>query len=258
MKIQYQSDLHIEFFREEIDYQISDIGADLLILAGDVGLTDRRYFDWLLKQTEGTPTLMVLGNHEFYGMELYHTVEVWKKALVGSSVQLLDKESVVIDGVRFIGATLWTDYLLNKDEWQASSMQHAQERMNDHRLIKIAFEDEQCLFSTYHALDLHLQHRLFIEAELDRGDPSVVITHHAPIRKSIEFDYREDPLAPAFASDLSKVIFRNQPEAWIHGHVHHSVDICIGKTRVVCNPRGYERLELNPDFDPKASIEIET
>jgi hypothetical protein len=47
-----------------------------------------------------------------------------------------------------------------------------------------------------------------------------------------------------------------RPALWLHGHVHHSLDYQLFDTRVVCNPRGYFDLELNPLFNPALILEV--
>jgi len=64
-----------------------------------------------------------------------------------------------------------------------------------------------------------------------------------------------DAINPAFASDLENLILEFQPELWIHGHIHTACDYTIGKTRVICNPRGYPS-ELNTGFIPEKVVEI--
>ena len=42
---------------------------------------------------------------------------------------------------------------------------------------------------------------------------------------------------------------KNNPrKLWVHGHTHSSFDYNIHGTRVVCNPRGYEDHDLNPEY----------
>ena len=43
---------------------------------------------------------------------------------------------------------------------------------------------------------------------------------------------------------------------WIHGHTHESFDYEIGKTRVICNPRGYAPIEINKEFKPDFNVEV--
>ena len=86
------------------------------------------------------------------------------------------------------------------------------------------------------------------------GTTAVVITHHAPTPRSIAPRFHGNALNPAFASNLERLIVRYQPALWIHGHMHNSVDVTLGETRVVANPAGYNRGE-NPGYDPALCIE---
>ena len=62
---------------------------------------------------------------------------------------------------------------------------------------------------------------------------------------------------PAFASNLEPLIARYQPAPWIHGHMHNSVDLTLGATRVLANPGGYDAAE-NPEYDPELCVEVDT
>jgi hypothetical protein len=88
------------------------------------------------------------------------------------------------------------------------------------------------------------------------GGPTVVMTHHAPSRRSIAGRYASDDLSPAFASDLEVLVAASRAALWQHGHVHDCFDYMLGKTRVRTNPRGYYGYELNPEFDPNLVIDI--
>ncbi|MCJ2054098.1 hypothetical protein [Methylobacterium sp. J-070] len=59
---------------------------------------------------------------------------------------------------------------------------------------------------------------------------------------------------PAFASDLAGLIDAGRPDLWIHGHVHACTDHRVGATRILCNPRGYDR--ENGRFDPALVVEV--
>ena len=102
--------------------------------------------------------------------------------------------------------------------------------------------------------------RHFVEEELVRaenaGERAVVITHHAPSRRSIRRWFQDDPLNPAFASDLDRLIERYQPALWVHGHMHDPADERLGKTRLVANPVGYAH-ERKRGFDPTLCINLE-
>ena len=84
----------------------------------------------------------------------------------------------------------------------------------------------------------------------------VVITHHAPSKQSIEARQRESVLSAAYASNLDEFIETYQPDLWVHGHMHNSSDYKHGKTRVMCNPRGYEGYRPNSLFNPSLVVEV--
>src|SRR5262249_38300974 len=89
--------------------------------------------------------------------------------------------------------------------------------------------------------------------------PTVVVTHFAPSRLSIHPRFAGSPINPCFASDLAPRIERWQPQFWLHGHTHDSFDYRIGRTRVVCNPRGYAPNGVieNARFDPHLVLDVD-
>ena len=115
------------------------------------------------------------------------------------------------------------------------------------------------LFTTRECARRHAEDRAFIESELEEAERSgltaVVITHHAPSPKCIRPWFEGSRLNPGFASNLDSVIARFQPPLWTHGHMHDRVDETLGATRVVCNPRGYSRVEGH-EFDPAFVVEV--
>jgi Icc-related predicted phosphoesterase len=84
----------------------------------------------------------------------------------------------------------------------------------------------------------------------------MVMTHHAPSFRSVAPQFRDDLLTAAYASARDDLIERFQPALWAHGHTHVSFDYRIGRTRVVCNPRGYVPDEVNAGFDPGLVIAL--
>ena len=98
VKIQYFSDLHLEFGTIE---PVSD-GADVIIAAGDIGV-GLDGISWLTRFDQ--PVIYVLGNHEYWGQDYTGFIDqVWQESS-GSNVHFLENESVEIDGVRFVGCT---------------------------------------------------------------------------------------------------------------------------------------------------------
>ena len=74
------------------------------------------------------------------------------------------------------------------------------------------------------------------------GDRAVVLTHHAPSPRALAPDWPgwlcDEWLAASHASDLEDVLDAwGAPALWVHGRVPSAVDLRLGKTRVVANPR---------------------
>ncbi|MCY4044023.1 MAG: metallophosphoesterase [Cellvibrionales bacterium] len=258
MKIQYQSDLHVEFFNNTITYQVPATDADVLVLAGDIGDTSQRTFDWIKAQSQNKPILLCLGNHEFYDQCYQEALIQWQAAMKDSSVHLLHNNTVIIENTQFIGATLWTDYAILGALTQEAAMHEAGRRMNDHRLIQWLDKGKKRLFTPKDARALNAETDAFLRETLTKpfDGKRVIITHHAPSIQSIPVEYRSHNLCGAFASNYETLMATHKPSAWIHGHLHMNFAYKIHSTQVVCNPRGYENHELNPNFNPKAVLII--
>jgi len=63
--------------------------------------------------------LYVVGNHEHYDERIGRLHEKLREAAEGSNVHILENEAFELDGYRFFGATLWTDFNLFR-EFQAA------------------------------------------------------------------------------------------------------------------------------------------
>ncbi|WNJ89575.1 metallophosphoesterase [Bosea sp. 685] len=258
MRLLLISDIHLEFDSFDLP---ADLNFDIAIFAGDIWKPVSNSVRWLTAQREGPlqrkPVILVPGNHEFYGTEITASREEGHDLAALSGIHLLDPGTVTIDGVRFVGATLWTDFDLYGRS--IASRRVATRGMNDFRRIKI--QDAKVRhFTADDALALHRHDRAFIEKTLAQpfSGQTVVITHHAPHPESVPHEFRGDPLAPAFASNLAGLIMEYRPSVWVHGHDHHHHDYTVGSTRIVANPAGYPLRDgrENRQFDPHFTIEV--
>ncbi|WP_027053227.1 metallophosphoesterase [Mesorhizobium erdmanii] len=252
MKIWLFSDLHLEFADLRQPLTIPD--ADVCVVAGDLCRAPANGVHWLGKNIAPAMTcIYVAGNHEFYKGSIKEGLEDGRAAAAQfAGVHFLENDAVVIDGVRFVGATVWTDFRIEGRPHVA--MFHARERMNDFRLIAEQRDPWQ-RFVPERAFRMHQESRRFIDAAL-KADPieTVVVTHHLPHAKSIPSRFEGDLLNAAFASDLSEVIESGRPALWVHGHTHDSCDYKVGSTRILCNPRGYD--DENTAFDQALVVRI--
>ena len=228
MKIKLLSDLHLEFYTFVIPYD----GEDLLILAGDISPTFQETLQLIDSYLDKTPTttkvILVLGNHDYYG-HLVEVVDAQWKQIKRDRFYFLQDDSVVINGYRFHGATMWTDMLGGDPK----AMENCRLSINDFRRIQH--------FSPEYACRLHYTSRRMLSSTLGNSpEPVVVITHHLPSYKSIDPEYTGSAINPAFAStDLDDLIHHEKVKLWCHGHTHKCTEYMDGNTMVLCNPRGY-------------------
>ncbi len=243
MRLNVLSDLHLSLgamARPEND-------ADVVILAGDIA-RPREAMAWASGFAK--PVLYVPGNHEFYGGSVAGTVEELRRLSAGTGVRVLDNDEAVIEGVRFLGTTLWTDFMLfGSGEKRAAAMQEAQRLMRDFSRIRVG----EAPFTPEASAALFAQHAAWLESRLAQPHegPTVVVTHHAPSRSSIHPRFADSLLNACFVSDAERLIDGGRASLWIHGHTHDSFDYLVNGTRVLCNPRGYAKngVNENPSFD---------
>ncbi|MEW5848303.1 MAG: metallophosphoesterase [Myxococcota bacterium] len=246
MKLHILSDIHLEFG----PFEPPDVGADVVILAGDIA-PKLQGVRWALA-TFKVPVIYVAGNHEYYGGAIPHLTEKLRAACAGTQVHFLERETLVIDGVRFVGAALWTDFLLRGQDAAEVAMGEARAVMNDYKKIRVSPRFSRLTPNS--TVMFHHQARAFIRNTLTtpHQGPTVVVTHHAPSARSLSSG-QPSLTDCAYASDLESLILETQPDLWVHGHVHARSDYAIGRTRVVCNPRGYTD-EPCATFDPAFSV----
>jgi Icc-related predicted phosphoesterase len=247
MRLHILSDLHIEFG----DFEPPTTDADMVVLAGDIGVGVAG-LRWAASRFADRPVIYVPGNHEFYHHDIALVDEL--RAVAPSHVHVLDNDEVEINGVRFLGATLWTDFSLFGEAEQLFAMQHAQQCMTDFAIIHKGARR----FKPEDALKLHVKSHRWLAAKLAKpcDGRTVIVTHHAPSARSIHDRYSGSLLSGAFASNLEKMMGADHVALWIHGHMHDSFDYIINGTRVICNPRGYTPDALNPDFKADFVVDI--
>ena len=261
------SDVHSEFDRGEhsmFDVQEQPDDKDtVLVLPGDVDSS--RFVKHRLKALgeRFKAVIFVAGNHEFYGTSIISFLDKMEKFNREGNVHFLNNSSVVIDGVVFLGGTMWTsmgEETLSKEELEELE-RLGLEWMNDFRHITI--KNRQTPFLPYYWRALHRKTKKFIQEELTKhkDKTTVVVTHHAPSFQSIDSFHTKDHLKRYYASDLESFIKEFKPNYWFHGHIHTQKDYKVGDTRILCNARGYfskdeDKNKVREDFNPLASLEI--
>lgn len=257
------SDLHAEFWQPNkidriLDMVVPPLPTDketVALVAGDIGLAHKQQ-TWLkiisLLSKRFLAVIYVEGNHFFYHNDFFGRIQELKtKVSLPKNVHFLENESVEINGVIFVGAMLWTDFL-GKEFFK---MQYARKNMNDFVLIK---KPDGLRLLPEDTVDLFHESKGYIfDVLADAGNKkTVVVTHHGVSPLSIHERFRGDSLNCAFMTDISNEIIDHGPYLWVHGHTHNSFDYALGKTRVVVNPYGYKDVEVNPQFDKSLVIEL--
>lgn len=261
MRLLVLSDLHLEVWREFAPtFNTSASKPDVVVLAGDIH-TSARGPDWAALTFPEIPVVYVSGNHEFYGGTLDQTnLAIRDKCENLKNVHYLDCGEFIFKGVRFLGATLWTDFSLFGAENRSGSMIDAGLAMNDYERVRLASAGYRKL-RPGDTEKLHAEQKVWLAKKLDEPfvGSTVVVTHMAPSRQSVAPEYASDPVSAAFASCLDDLV--SKATLWIHGHTHTSFDYLIGHCRVVANPLGYMKKggnAENPSFDPSLIIELGT
>ena len=257
MKLLIYSDLHTEITSFSIPKERLEL-ADVVILAGDIGV-GKQAATWIQKNVSETEVLWVWGNHEFYAGHIAATRLKAAKALeISPNIKILENSSIEIEGVRFLGCTLWTDCKLRKGEVDTfRAIQEMSSRMNDYKYIRTGVGYRRLRVAD--TIGMHIRSRNWLEEELEKehSGPTVVITHHAPLKKCVNEAKAVDIyLDGAYASDLSELIHQYQPHLWINGHTHRKIDLVEGNTRCVSNPLGYHSYGEQTGFDPICIIEV--
>lgn len=270
MKFRLLSDLHLEFEDRVVDYTPmpqQDEKTTVLILAGDIakGIDAVPFIQNMCKRFY--KVVYCLGNHEFYYKEYNKVRAQWNDIPeMPDNFILLDDHVAVIDDpfetgvqVRLVGGTLWTDF--NGGDYFAISL--AKEGMNDFHCIKFKSGDKVSGYRKrrFHPNDTIRAHNitktLITETlRVPFDGPTVVITHHLPHPLCIAQEFRDNPLNPAYMSNLDEIIEQYDIAVWVHGHTHTNVDEEVHGTRILCNPRGYTPNDLNKGYDENFTFEV--
>ncbi|WP_411881253.1 metallophosphoesterase [Polaromonas sp. YR568] len=270
MKILLLSDLHVEFAPFVPDPTAVD-AADVIVLAGDIS-TGTQGLAWANKTFPGKPIIYIAGNHEFYHHHWTNLLLELRAKAVDYGIHFLENDGITIDDVRFLGCTLWTDFLLFGQDKKPKAIQDSMAFMNDFSEIKVdnLLSEKRKLskLSAEDTIQRHQESLAWPQAEMVKGDPAstVVITHHYPSRRSTAPRWSNDLISANFGSKLPTEVLLGA-KLWVHGHMHESCNYRIGDSkrsvRVICNPRGYplgwHKSEFeNPSFDPGLLINTST
>lgn len=264
MKLWVWSDMHLEFSSSDfrtLDNIVPPADADIIVCAGDLAWASHypRLTRHIVEKFD-IPLLIVPGNHEYYSQDSFESalhlmLDVAQRSIDedwAHPVNVLQRKTLVLGDVRFVGATGWVDFAyglegLDDTEFEkeiAHRFHEAPHILNDFKMIwrRLA----PFVFSPERMLQLHQEDRNHILSKIEEpfDGNTIVLTHHMPhpdctpeMYKNNKHNYlfasSEKPFGELFHSDMA-------PDLWICGHTHEAFDIEVGRTRIVCNPHGYD------------------
>lgn len=275
MNIQLLSDLHFEANPGFEPTPAPD--ADLLVLAGDVGSYQRRKDGsvmhdphWGLQrfsplpQHAGwpVPVLFVPGNHEYDALDVDQAHRKLRTTCDRLGITWLERECVVIDGVRFLGTTLWSDYDTFVEPLSPLTEQlrqrHKAFRAANFYLEKMGAQRGGALFDAAAMRELALLCQHWLRTALiapHQTGPTVVVTHFAPSLHSADPRYGHTPGTAGFCNALDDLL--PLADLWLHGHLHCPTDLRVGRCRIVANPLGYTHKGEQGMFNPTLTVHVE-
>ena len=281
LRLQLLSDLHLE-----IDPTFAPTcapGADMLVLAGDIG--GQGPGDWTLANPRSklglddpfglvrfspalghwpTPVLYVPGNHEYDGADVDATHESLRAECARLGIIWLDREIKIINGVRLIGSTLWTDFesLSQRPDHVPGAMTYNMTMRESaykaarHYLNFAGATRFGAPFDAPAMAELSRAHQTWLRAALATpfDGKTVVITHFAPSLKSADPRFGISPSTAGFCNHLDELVAK--ADEWLHGHLHCRLDYQFNGCRVIANPLGYRKKGEQDGFDGQRAITI--
>lgn len=260
MRIQYVSDLHLEFpqNRKWLAEHPLEVTGDILLVAGDTAYLDlpdsgrdtySQYEFWDWASEHYMQVIVCLGNHDFYGYydlskmpdgyckEIRHNVHAYYNGIVH------------VGEVDIIVSTLWSKiephnaFLTERNVSDFCRIMYGK-----HKLTADDFnrEHERCLTFVKQAVsDSHAKTK-------------ILLTHHVPTQLCTAEEFRNSTINGAFTVEMGDYIANSGVNYWIYGHSHRNINAQIGNTCIVANQLGYISQEehLSNGFSPSAMIEV--
>lgn len=269
MNIQLLSDLHLEQNPGFTPHPAP--GADVLVLAGDIGSYRRGSVLWGVGDTDfglarfghwPVPVLVVPGNHEYDALDFDAAHDRLRATCERLGLLWLERKTRVLEGVRFVGTTLWSDFdALGPPQGEASALAALQAREKafraaSHHVRAAATMRAGAPFLAPQWRAQALACQQWLRAELARpfDGRTVVVTHFAPSLRSRDPRYGLTPGTAGFCNALDELFER--ADLWLHGHLHCPADYRAGRCRVVCNPLGYASKGEQATFVPDRLVAV--
>lgn len=221
--------------------------ADIAVVVGDLSDHVDDNLEWCARNVRPhMHVVYVPGNHDLYQRCINGCTDDIRKRAADLDVVYLDHDTAVIEGVRFTGGLLWSNYEL----WASDDEDERALQVEQRLAAAVSKSDYERIYSDksagrrmtpWESRARHMETIDYIRGVLDtpfHGE-TVVLTHFPPHPGSLQDAYAGDPEQPRYLSDHSSLIESRQPAAWLHGHTHQAVNYRVGRTILANNPRGY-------------------
>lgn len=257
------SDLHLE----NSNMSMEGLACDILVFPGDI-CTDFSVIERLLQYSipSHIKIVMVPGNHEYEGKRFKDVIPKLKELEKDfENFHILQNESIDIDGIHFIGTTLWSNFEGSGIQWKSELKKWSKQNIVDFSYIfKENKEEFGPKFIAWNPDDMEEEFNkayAFLEYELRRNpvnSPKFVVTHFAPHKNSVAKQYENQIHNAYWVNHLPELM--GFCDYWVHGHTHNTFNYEVEGTNVICNPRGYSKiydLSQNLSFNKLFYIEID-
>ena len=241
LRIQYVSDLHLEFPQNRVwlEEHPLEVTGEILLIAGDTAYLDTpksgqdtysRYSFWDWAAEHYRQVIVCFGNHDFYGYYDLATMPDGYCKEIRPNIHAYYNAVVHIDDVDIIVSTLWSyiepcySYITEHGVSDFYRIKYEGHRLNSYNFNQ---EHEKCL-------------RFIKQAVVEsKATTKIVLTHHVPTQRCTAEEFRGSEINGAFTVELGDYIADSGIDYWIYGHSHRNIDAQIGKTKITSNQLGY-------------------
>lgn len=253
MKIQYASDLHLEFTENSNYIRQNPLHAigDILILAGDIGYIDDKnhikhpFWDWASENYR--QVIVCMGNHEFYKYSDLATFKDGYRLEIRPNIHYHYNNIVHLDDIDIIVSTLWAHIPL-KEAYFTESI------ISDFR--RIIYNKEILSFAEFNKENKKCIDFINKSVKASSAKHKIVVTHHVPSFRMHNSKFTDSKAKGAFIVELEDFIKDSNIEYWIFGHSHYNIDVQIGETQCITNQLGYVSHNEHFSFNPGKIIEL--
>lgn len=269
VRIQYVSDIHLDFYDKVPFPLLVKPNARYLALAGDIGHPShpnyKAFFQYASLHWD--KVFYVPGNHEYYNKLPSNKWKLAKPHIMEEcdakireivapyrNVHLLTPGAPSVhlaqDNIAVVGSTLWS-YIPPKFYGTIRLL------MNDYRYI--AKQGHMPIVES----DINALHRQHYKALMNaiqywayQKVPVCVITHHMPSYALISPTYVGQNINYCFASNCERLMLPHV-KGWIYGHTRNAATGMIKGTFTAVNSRGYPNESVR-GFNTNAYMELNT